>query len=89
MEIIFRNSTDVGRNIAHFRAMCNKKAQDVADALGMKVATYSKYERGETHLTLEFVSEVAKVLRVNSLRLLTSDPDNFYESISVKQIHLE
>jgi DNA-binding XRE family transcriptional regulator len=36
----------IGRNLSTFRKLRDKKALEVADYLGIKEATYTKYERG-------------------------------------------
>ncbi|MBS1746117.1 MAG: helix-turn-helix transcriptional regulator [Bacteroidetes bacterium] len=37
----------IGRNIAKFRKLKDIKAFDMAERLGLKEATYTKYERGK------------------------------------------
>lgn len=71
----------IGRNLATFRKLRHKKAWEVAEHLGMKEATYTKYERGESKITVELVQQVAGLLQVNPLRILLADPDHYIESI--------
>jgi transcriptional regulator with XRE-family HTH domain len=72
----------IGRNLSKFRRLQDIKAADLADRIGMKEAAYTKYERGETAITLEFVQKVADALKVDPITILSASPDNFIESIS-------
>src|SRR4051794_4715070 len=72
----------IGRNLSKFRRLQDIKAADLADRIGMKEAAYTKYERGETAITLEFVQKVADALKVDPISILSASPDNFIESIS-------
>ncbi len=70
----------IGRNISMFRKIRGIKAFDMADRLGMKEATYTKYERGETKITIDFVHKVAEELKVDPLQILTTTPSNFIDN---------
>ncbi len=70
----------VGRNISMYRRALGYKALDVAERLEMKEQTYLKYERGETQITIDFVQNIADVLQVNPLMLLTVSPSNIIEN---------
>jgi transcriptional regulator with XRE-family HTH domain len=72
----------IGRNLSKFRRLQDIKAADLADRIGMKEAAYTKYERGETAITLEFVQKVADALKVDPITILSASPDNFIESIT-------
>ncbi|WP_258102369.1 helix-turn-helix domain-containing protein [Marinoscillum pacificum] len=48
----------------------------------MKEATYTKYERGESQITICMVQQVAELLQVNPIRILLADPDHYIESLS-------
>lgn len=69
-------------NLATFRKLRHKKAWEVAEYLGMKEATYTKYERGESQITICMVQQVAELLQVNPIRILLADPDHYIESLS-------
>lgn len=71
------DSKTVGQNISRLRKLNDIKAATLAMQIGMKEAAYTKYERGETAITLEFVQRVAEVLKINPAWLLTS---NFNEA---------
>ena len=70
------DSKTIGQNIARVRKLKEIKAATMAVQLKMKEATYTKYERGETAITLEFIQKVAEVLQLNPIWLLTSDINN-------------
>jgi transcriptional regulator with XRE-family HTH domain len=71
----------IGRNLAKFRKLRDMKASDLADRIGMKEGAYTKYERGESAITVELVQKVAKALEVDPISILAAAPDNFIESI--------
>lgn len=79
----------IGRNIAKYRILKDRKAHDVADKLGMKEATYTKYERGETAITIDFVQKVATVLDINPLHILANTPGSFVENIQNSAIAIQ
>jgi transcriptional regulator with XRE-family HTH domain len=70
----------IGRNISMFRKVRGIKALDMAERLGMKEATYTKYERGETKITIDFLNSVSKELKVDPIQILTSSPGNYIDS---------
>lgn len=70
----------IGRNISMFRKVRGIKAFDMAERLGMKEGTYTKYERGETKITIDFLQGVAKELKVDPVQILTSSPGNYIDS---------
>ena len=72
----------IGQNIAKFRKLKDIKATDIAAQLGIKEATYTKYERGETAITIDFLQKVAEILETNPMHLLAANPANFLESIT-------
>jgi transcriptional regulator with XRE-family HTH domain len=72
----------VGRNLAKFRKLRDIKASDIAERIGMKESAYSKYERGESQITIELVQKIATALDVDPISILTASPENFIESIS-------
>jgi transcriptional regulator with XRE-family HTH domain len=71
-----------GRNLALYRKMRDKKALEVAEYLGMSEAAYTKYERGESKITVEIVQKVSEFLKVNPISVLTSQPESFIESFN-------
>ena len=78
---VLENKT-IGRNISMYRKIRGMKALDVAEQLGMKEASYTRYERGEGVITVDLVQQVAEVLNVDPLMLLSVSPTNFIENSS-------
>jgi transcriptional regulator with XRE-family HTH domain len=76
------NNKAVGRNLAKFRMMRDMKASDLAERIGMKESAYTKYERGESKVTIDLVQKVATALKVDPISILAAAPDNFFESIT-------
>lgn len=83
------DSLTIGQNIAKFRKLKDFKAFDVAEQLGMKEATYTKYERGETAITIEFVQKVSEILGVDPIQLITTSPGNILENIQHSSIAIQ
>jgi len=75
------NQTIVGQNIAIIRKRRNIKASDIAQRLQMSESNYTKYERGEINITLEFLNQIAENFNVKVIDLLISNPDNIFENI--------
>jgi transcriptional regulator with XRE-family HTH domain len=57
----------VGRNVAKLRIHREIKAADMAGRLCISETAYTKYERGETTITLEFLNKVAEQFDVNPM----------------------
>lgn len=74
------DSSAVGRNIMMYRKLREIKASDMAERLGLKEAAYTKRERGETSLTVDFIQKVSAVLKVDPLMLLTTSPGSYIDS---------
>jgi transcriptional regulator with XRE-family HTH domain len=72
----------IGRNISMFRRMQEIKALDMASRMDMKLGAYSKYERGETRITIDFVKKAAEVLKVDPLKLLAVPTQNFVQTLT-------
>jgi len=75
------DNVTVGKNIAKFRRLKDIKAFDLAQQLGLKEAAYTKYERGETAITIDFVQKVAEALQLDPIQLITTSPSNIFENI--------
>ena len=70
----------IGRNLALFRKLRDKKALEVAEHVGLSEAAYTKYERGESKITIEMIQKVAEFLKVDPLKLLAVSPGSFLDS---------
>jgi transcriptional regulator with XRE-family HTH domain len=71
----------IGKNIQNFRRIREKKASEVAEHLGISEAAYTKYERGESQITIKFIQSVAECLQVDPLQIISSSPSNFFENV--------
>ena len=76
-EFTVLESKTIGRNISIYRKIRDIKASDMADRIGMKETTYTKYERGETEITISFIQKVAEILNVDPVAMLTVHPGNY------------
>jgi transcriptional regulator with XRE-family HTH domain len=72
----------IGHNLALYRKLREKKALEVAEYLGMKEASYTRYERGEAKITVDIIQKVAEFLNVDPLSILSTQPGTFIESIN-------
>jgi hypothetical protein len=46
----------------------------MAEQLGMNESNFTRHERGESRMTLDFVRNVAKILEIDALTLITIPP---------------
>lgn len=79
----------IGHTIAKLRKLKDIKAHDIATQLGMKEATYTKYERGETAITIDFVQKVSEVLQIDPLQILMNTPSHILENIQHSAIAIQ
>ncbi len=79
----------VGQNISKFRRLKEIKAFDIAHQLGMKEAAYTKHERGETAISIDFIQKVAEILEINPLAIISATQGNFLQSITNSQIAIQ
>jgi transcriptional regulator with XRE-family HTH domain len=83
---VLENKT-IGKNISMYRKIRGAKANDVADRLGISESSYTRYERGEAAITVDLVQQIAEVLSVDPLMLLSVSPTNFIENCSHFAMH--
>lgn len=76
---VLENKT-IGRNLSLYRKIRGIKATDMAERLGLKESSYTRYERGETAITIDFLQKSSEVLKVDPLTLLAVSPGSFLES---------
>ncbi len=79
----------IGRNLALFRKLRDKKALEVAEHVGLSEAAYTKYERGESKITIEMIQKVAEFLKVDPLQIVSTSPNNFLENIQNSSIAIQ
>jgi transcriptional regulator with XRE-family HTH domain len=72
-------SRTIGKNISMYRKIRGVKASDIAERLGISESSYTRYERGETPITIELVQQISEVLQVNPHMLLSVNPNIFIE----------
>lgn len=70
----------IGRNLAMFRRLRNKKAFEVADYIGIGEPAYTKYERGEAKITVDFVQKVSEFLNIDPITLLSETPSSYIDN---------
>lgn len=71
----------IGRNFARFRKFREKKALEVAHHIGIGTAAYTKYERGESKITIDVIQKVAEFLDIDPLQLITMSEGNVVENV--------
>lgn len=70
----------VGRNMYLQRKKEDKKAIEVADYLGLSESAYTKYERGESKITIDIIQKVAEFYHIDPLSLLSMPAGSFIDS---------
>ncbi|MFC4875032.1 helix-turn-helix domain-containing protein [Negadavirga shengliensis] len=80
---------NIGRNLATFRKLRDKKALEVAEYLGVKEATYTKYERGESKITIELIQKVAEFLKVDPLQIVSAHPGHVIEHLTSSNVAIQ
>lgn len=76
---VLENST-IGRNISLYRKLRGIKAIEIAEKLNLSEAGYTRYERGESAITINLIQKVAEILKVDPLNLMSISPCNFIDS---------
>lgn len=76
---VLENKT-IGRNFARFRKFRDRKALEVADHLGLSEAAYTKYERGESKITVELIQKVSEFLEIDPLHLIAPSSGHVVEN---------
>ena len=76
---VLENKT-IGRNLSLYRKIRGIKAADMAERLGLKESSYTRYERGETALTIDFVQKASEVLKIDPLTMLSISPGSYLEN---------
>ena len=77
---VLENKT-IGRNLYRIRKIREKKAGEVAKFVGMGEAAYTKYERGESKITIDLIQKVAQFYKVDPLQLLSTTASHFVENV--------
>ena len=72
----------VGRNMYISRKIKDKKAAEIADYLGISEAAYTKYERGETKITIDIIQKVAEFYKIDPFSLLAGPNGIYVENVT-------
>ena len=72
-------SKAIGKNISMYRKIRGLKAADIAETLAISESSYTRYERGETSISIELIQQISEVLQVNPYMLLSVNPSIFIE----------
>jgi transcriptional regulator with XRE-family HTH domain len=76
----------IGESIAKLRIHKNKKARELASHLNIGEAAYTKYERGETAITISFINKIAHFFDIDPLEIIQSTPENIIENIHTANV---
>lgn len=85
---VLENKT-IGRNLYKFRKIREKKAVEVAKYIGLSEAAYTKYERGESKITINIIQQVAEFLKVDPLQIIASQPGHIFENLTNSPIAIQ
>lgn len=75
------NTQKVGQCISKLQKHRNIKAAEVAKYLKITEQAYTKYERGQTAISLTLLGKVGQFFNVNPLHFLQYSPENVVEKI--------
>jgi transcriptional regulator with XRE-family HTH domain len=76
---VLENKT-IGRNFARYRKFRDRKALEVASHVGLSEAAYTKYERGESKITVELIQKVSEFLEIDPLHLIAPGSGHVVEN---------
>lgn len=71
----------IGQTISKLRTHRDIKAKEVASFLKIKEQAYTKYERGETPVCINFLNKVATFFDVNPVHFITNGPESIVENV--------
>ena len=71
----------IGQSIAKLRNHREIKAAEVAKYLHLSPAAYTKYEKGETAITIHFLNQMGEFFNVSPMYFLQSSPETIIENI--------
>lgn len=79
---VLENKT-IGRNLYRFRKIKDKKAAEIAQFIGIGETAYTKYERGESKITIDLIQKVAEFYKIDPLQLLSAAASShFVENVT-------
>jgi transcriptional regulator with XRE-family HTH domain len=71
----------VGETISKLRLHRNKKAREIANYLELSESAYTKYERGESAITIPFINKIARFFDIHPVELIQYTSENIIENI--------
>ncbi len=71
----------VGETISKLRLHRNKKAREIANYLELSESAYTKYERGESAITIPFINKIARFFDIHPIELIQNTSENIIENI--------
>jgi transcriptional regulator with XRE-family HTH domain len=69
---------NIGAKIKQFRVQQKLSQEVMAEKLNMSVNAYSRIERGETDLQQSRIEQIAKILNITPMELITSGEKHLY-----------
>jgi transcriptional regulator with XRE-family HTH domain len=75
------DNKQIGQSIAKLRNHREIKASEIAKFVHLSPAAYTKYERGETAITINFLNQVAQFFDVDPFQLLQNSPKTIIENV--------
>lgn len=79
----------IGRNISRIRRYKEKKAFEVAEYIGIGEAAYTKYERGESKITIDLIQKVSEFLKIDPFSLINCSDGHILENITNSPIAIQ
>lgn len=70
----------IGNKIRKVRELRNYSRSYVAKQLGIRISSYGKIERNEVSITLLRLEEIAKILQVSVVCLISFDEDKLLQA---------
>lgn len=75
-ERYFMNITEIYKKIKATRIIKQWTQEETAEKLGIAVSSYAKIERGETDINLSRLAQIAELMEINLVDLLTLSGHN-------------
>lgn len=77
---LFMESIQIGSKIKKLRELKNYTQQYMAEQLNLTQSGYSKIETGEIDLTFSKLSDISKILQVNTIDIIGFDERKFFNN---------
>ncbi|UCS93863.1 helix-turn-helix domain-containing protein [Echinicola marina] len=86
------DNQSIGHNMMTFRKLRGHKAMELAFHLGISEAAYTKYERGETKITVDLIKRYADYVQVDPIHILTIKPGQlieYFDELEKRKIQMD